>query len=110
VYQVLETDGNLVDVSDFVVLLLTFSTTATSVITVRVGQGTQQEDFSVHESIVSPRSKFSETAIPKARIEGTEKVVDLSDQKPQAFREYIDYLYIPMLPTGIQDVTTDFFS
>jgi len=109
VYQALEVNSNLVNVLDLVVLLLTFfSTTATGVITVRVGQGTQQEDFSVHESIVSPRSKFFETAITNARIEGTAKIVDLPVQKPQAFRKYVDYLYTTMLPTGIHNVTTDF--
>ncbi|KAF2797227.1 hypothetical protein K505DRAFT_415194 [Melanomma pulvis-pyrius CBS 109.77] len=81
---------------------------ASDVIIVRVGEGTQREDFSVHESIVRPRSEFFANALPNAPIEGTSKVIKLPDQTPKIFRRYLDYLYTTMLPAGTIEVSDQF--
>jgi hypothetical protein len=62
-------------------------------VTVRVGPDGQRETFLLHESLLRQSSAFFEAALKDEWKEASNKVVTLTEYKPDDFRVYTKFLY-----------------
>ncbi|KAF2660739.1 hypothetical protein K491DRAFT_573800, partial [Lophiostoma macrostomum CBS 122681] len=58
-----------------------------------VGDAQQQEEFIVHEHIITTRSKFFEAALKDAWKEAEERVIKLPEDDPEVVLQYVRLLY-----------------
>ena len=68
-------------------------------IQVRVGEENKnQKTFSVHEGLISSRSRFVRNALNGSWQESDTKVIPLGDVAPEFFDVYLNLLYFNRLP------------
>ena len=69
-------------------------------VTFRVGtEPSQQEDFAVHENMITPRSEFVRLALTNDWKEAQERIIPLPDDTPETFELYQQWLYTTRIPS-----------
>lgn len=70
--------------------------------------GTPTKKFSIHESIISPRSEFVRLSLKDGWKEGVERVIMLPDDDPDVFALYQHWLYNGALRTSGSEIGIKF--
>lgn len=75
----------------------------TEVVHFRIGQGEGQQDFTIHQNLITPVSSFVSLAISKGWKESQERTISFPDDDAEVFSLFQEWLYTHRLDT---DVTT----
>ncbi len=67
--------------------------------TIRVGEAPDQEDFVVHEPILSSRAEYFQRAMNGHWMESNTRVISLSDVEPEIFSVYLNSVYTGKIPS-----------
>lgn len=70
-----------------------------SIVTIKVGLGPNQQTFNLHESILHAHSQHFRDLLTDAPLHDGQKVVVLKDVDPTAFALYTQYIYANHIPT-----------
>jgi hypothetical protein len=72
---------------------------ASAMLTVRVGKGQKRKDFTAHESFLTSSSEFFRRAMNGSWKEAKTRVIHLSDDNPNIFGLYLNFVYTGELTT-----------
>ncbi|KAF2660665.1 hypothetical protein K491DRAFT_570699, partial [Lophiostoma macrostomum CBS 122681] len=82
-------------------------------LTVRVGGGSNQEEFIVHEGFVCGRSEFFRRALNGNWRASEDRIVELPHRKPEIFALWLNHAYTNQIPTKddteLRGITKDKF-
>jgi hypothetical protein len=73
-----------------------------SILKIIVGEGEDIQDFRIHESVLTARSKFFKAAMGTRWRTAKEKTVNLPEDDPEAFQLYTQLVYTDRIP-GMND-------
>ena len=68
-------------------------------LTVRVGETPDQQDFLVHESLLKSRAEYFSRAMNGNWLETDTRVIELPEDEPEVFALYLNHIYTGKLHT-----------